>query len=115
MNDEQEYEIRLSQTPPCGHCDQPTLLTAAFPSPMTNARGDGVKGLCEVALCRTCDYGEPAANGLLAFFTVHERLDEVDLWTFNELVVAWVDVARRRQVDQVQLDAEYERWREGVL
>lgn len=82
---------------------------------MTNARGEDVQGLSEVALCRACDYGEPAADGLLAFFTVHERLDEVDLSTFNELVVAWVDVARHRRVDQAQLDAEYERWREGVL
>lgn len=114
MSDE-EYEIRLSQTPPCGRCNGPTLLTATFASTMTNARGEEVPGLREVALCRPCDYGEATADGLLAFFTVHERLDEADLWTFNELVVAWVEVARRRRVDLMQLAAEHERWREGVL
>ncbi|MEV0776333.1 DUF6300 family protein [Streptomyces sp. NPDC050428] len=114
MSDE-EYEIRLSQTPPCGRCGRPTLLTATFTSTMSNARGEDVAGLREVTLCRACDYGEPTADGLLAFFTVHEMLDEADLGTFNELVVAWVDVARRRRVDLVQLAAEHERWREGSL
>lgn len=58
---------------------------------------------------------KPAADGLLAFLAAHETLEPSELETFYDLSAAWVAVARARQVDQQQLDDEYERSRNGEL
>jgi hypothetical protein len=66
-------------------------------------------------LCPVCDRDEPAADGLLTFLAVHETMGPSELETFHNLAAAWVAIARVRQVDQQQLDDEYERSRNGEL
>ncbi|WP_371605074.1 DUF6300 family protein (plasmid) [Streptomyces sp. NBC_01220] len=132
---EQDIVLRVDDPPPCPRCGRAALLHVQFPHPWNDASSNGgeragsppagpqaedvasddIHALREAVLCPVCDRGEPAADGLLAFFAVHATLLPGQLETFHALVIQWVDVVRGRQVDQVQLDNEFERWRSGNL
>ncbi|MFE9868331.1 DUF6300 family protein [Streptomyces sp. NPDC005506] len=107
--------LQLADPPNCPRCGEPGPVSAQFSHSWKNASGEKVPGIREVMLCPVCNRDEPAADGLLAFLAAHETLEPSELETFHNLSAAWVAVARARQVDQQQLDDEYERSRNGEL
>ncbi|MFE7790393.1 DUF6300 family protein [Streptomyces sp. NPDC057460] len=116
MRDEHdEIVLQLADPPHCARCGEPGPVSARFSHSWKNASGEEVPGIREAILCPVCDRDEPAADGLLAFFTVHETLEASQLETFHSLAAAWVAVARARHVNQQQLADEYERSRNGEL
>ncbi|MEU0836030.1 DUF6300 family protein [Streptomyces sp. NPDC005969] len=110
-----EIVLQLADPPNCARCGGPGRVSARFSHSWKNASGEEVPGIREATLCPVCDRDEPTADGLLAFFTVHKTLEPSELETFHNLAAAWVAVARARQVDQQQLDDEYERSHNGKL
>ncbi|MER5689292.1 DUF6300 family protein [Streptomyces sp. NPDC002205] len=113
--EDDEIVLQLADSPDCARCGGAGLLSPRFSHSWKNVRGEEVPGMREAMLCPVCDRGEPAADRLLAFFVVHETLDASELQAFNSLAAAWVAVARACQVNQQQLDNEYERCRNGEL
>ncbi|WP_331735859.1 DUF6300 family protein [Streptomyces sp. NBC_00057] len=135
--------LRLADPPDCARCGGPGLLLARFPhtwkdgrprtggpAPHLQSVPDGtsagkvladaghaeeVHSIREAVLCPVCDRGEPASDRLLAFFVLREALATSELEAFHVLVTAWVAVAGDRQVDQHQLDDEFQRWCNGEL
>ncbi|WP_328891910.1 DUF6300 family protein [Streptomyces sp. NBC_00316] len=116
MSDEDdEIVLQLADPPNCARCEGPGLLSARFSHSWKNACGEEIPGVREAMLCPACDHGEPGADGLLAFFEVHETMGAFELEAFNNLAAAWLAVVRARQADEHRLDDECERFRNGDL
>jgi Family of unknown function (DUF6300) len=72
-----EFEVRDNLT--CHRCEGPLLLEARIPHSMTGVDGGRIVGTRGIGLCPSCDAEDPAAQGPLAYFTVHETVvDETE-------------------------------------
>ncbi|MGV9883269.1 DUF6300 family protein [Streptomyces sp. NPDC003006] len=112
-----EIVLRLAgaETSLCGSCGLATLLQATFPHSWRNARGEEVAGLRQAALCRSCDHGDPASDGLLALFPKGQQFDVRDLEAFGGLAAAWVEAVRHRVLDTDLLADQEALWHRGEL
>ena len=112
-NQEEEIVLQLADPPNCARCGRPGLLLAQFPHSWKNARFEDVNGLREAVLCPACDRGEPAADELLALFTVDDQVGLFNVELFGGLVAAWAESVRHREVDMALLEEQEQRWRDG--
>ena len=71
-------------------------------------------------LCPSCDRDDPAAQGLLAFFAVHQAVADDELLSVAVLITEWIDriAARDRDAGETSdaaLGDDYLRWVDGDL
>lgn len=108
-----EFEIRRGDPPPCGRCGGAVLLTVQVPYAMPLPGGGESEGRRTVALCPNCDAHDPAATGVLAFFTVHP---EINADTLSDVVVIreWIDhhIHNPPVYTDETLDQEIADWRD---
>jgi len=67
------------------------MLVARTSHPLTLADGFQVEGTRGVGLCAGCDRDAPDAQGLLAFFAVHETVSDETVTSVAVLLAEWVD------------------------
>ena len=67
------------------------MLVARTSHPLTLADGSQVDGTRSVGLCAGCDRDAPDAQGLLAFFTVHETVTDETMTSVAALLAEWID------------------------
>jgi hypothetical protein len=86
-----EIEVCVAGGQCCHRCDEPFMLVARMSHPLTLADGSEVGGTRGAGLCATCDRDAPDAQGLLAFFTVHETVTDETVTSVAALLAEWVD------------------------
>lgn len=80
----------------CHRCNTELLLSTDRPHPrFTN-------GIYRRNLCPQCDAADPAAHGILAFFTVHHQVTDDNVEAFKTLLHEWVN----RTADAPQVSPE---------
>lgn len=86
-----EIELDVASARSCHRCDKPLMLVVRTSHPLTLADGSRVTGTRGVGLCAGCDRDVPDAQGLLAFFTVHENVTDATVTSVAALLAEWVD------------------------
>jgi Family of unknown function (DUF6300) len=86
-----EIEVCVASGRSCHRCDEPFMLVARMSHPLTLADGSQVEGTRSAGLCAACDRDVPDAQGLLAFFAVHETVTDETLTSVAALLSEWVD------------------------
>jgi hypothetical protein len=86
-----EIEVDVAGGRCCHRCDKPLMLVARTSHPLTLADGSRVEGTRSVGLCAGCDRDTPDAQGLLAFFAVHETVTDETVSSVAALLAEWVD------------------------
>ncbi|MGW3953504.1 DUF6300 family protein [Streptomyces sp. NPDC004752] len=109
-------ELRIARTPPCTRCATPVALVVRYPHSWRNRAGERVGGFKEMALCASCDRGDPAARALLPLLAPHGEASEVRVdEAFGRLLLDWLDAVRTRVPNRSDLGAQEARWRTGTL
>ena len=115
-------EVRLEDDPRCHRCTGPVTLLAQVSHHLTASGGASV-GHRTIGLCPTCDHDDPDAQGILAFFAVHETVTDDNLPTVAQLIEEWTTRAASRTTAHPEHRAEderadyedYLRWRDDEL
>jgi hypothetical protein len=81
------------------------------------ADGQSVTAARTVALCPSCHRDDPAAQGVLAFFTVHERITQDTVKEAGAVIREWIDRASRDCLAYTEddLDEDIRRWEAGDM
>jgi hypothetical protein len=112
-----DVEIVLSRTADlnCHRRGRGLLLSVQIPATMSTPEGD-VTGRRTVELHR-CDRDDPAAQGVLAYFTVHERIEKATVGTGGLLVREWIDYisANPPACTDADLDDDIRSWEAGNM
>jgi hypothetical protein len=100
--------IQVDEQPPCRRCGQRLLLTATVPVPDRPT-------LRPLALCSRCHAHDPAAQGLLAWFAIHDTITAEALPQVQALAAEWVAAAAARPggISSEQAEADLRAWRRG--
>lgn len=110
MNDPNpEIEVRPSL--PCPMCGGELLFAARVPIPNIE------RGYRTATLCPTCHRDTPAAQGVLAFFAVHERITTDTLRDATGVIQQWIDhiIQNPPTYSTEDLDDDIRRWENGEL
>lgn len=101
----------------CHRCEGPLLLAVQVPHSFTRADGHVVSGQRTVGLCERCDREDPAAQGVLAFFTVHEAITEDTVHDSGPVLVEWMNHVQTHSpvYTDTDLDEEIRQWEAGEL
>jgi hypothetical protein len=81
------------------------MLVARLPHTLTRSDDSRVEGSRRIGLCSRCDREDPEAQGLLAFFAVHEAVTDATMPSVAELLAEWTDRVAARQT-RSQLDTQ---------
>jgi hypothetical protein len=99
----------VRDTRPCHVCGGELLMAVRVPHTMHTATGD-VVGTRTITLCRRCHVDDPVAQDLLAFFTVHARIDSDNTAQTAELIRAWVKAVSADAPDHDIDPADIQEW-----
>jgi hypothetical protein len=102
----------------CHRCGGPLVLTVRIPHSFTRADGHVVSGQRAVGLCLRCDRDDLAAQGVLAFFTVHEAITEDTVRQVGPVLMEWITHLTAHPptgCTDTDLDEEIRRWQAGEL
>lgn len=104
--------------PSCHRCRGSLYLLLRVPPELARwpagALGEGTVRL--VPLCPRCDRDEPSAQGLLAFFGVHQTISEENAADFAALVNEWVDqLPIPKTADPAAFERDVAAWHRGEL
>lgn len=118
-------EINAGGVGSCHRCgDAELLLVTRVPHTITGVEGVPVAGTRGVGLCATCDRDDPDAQGVLAFFAVHEAVADDSVDTVAQLLDEWARCVAARvaagwsgpaEEDHATIDEELRRWRDDDL
>jgi len=109
-----EIEVDVRCGRPCHRCDGPLMLLAQVPHILTGSDGSYVEGTRGVGLCVACDRHDPDAQGLLAFFAVHETVTDDTIHSIATLLQEWIGrVADRRALCEQEIRDEVDRYING--
>lgn len=88
-----------------------------MPYSFTRADGQVVSGQRTVGLCVRCDRDDMAAQGVLAFFTVYEKITEGTVRAVGPVLMEWIHhlTAHPPGCPDTDLDEEIRRWQAGEL
>jgi hypothetical protein len=113
-----DVEIVLSRTadPNCHRCGRGLLLSVQIPATMSTPEGDATDRRT-VELCHRCDRDDPGAQGVLAYFTVHERIEKATVGTGGLLVREGIDyiTANPPAYTDAGLDDDIRSWEAGNM
>ncbi|ATY17195.1 hypothetical protein CU254_42255 (plasmid) [Amycolatopsis sp. AA4] len=112
-------EIVLGRTDDlnCRRCGGELLLIVRVPTTTPLPAGDTVDSYRTVELCPRCDRDDQAAQGVLACFAVHERIEHD---TVNDLAPAlreWLAhlAANPPTYTEAELDEDIRQWQAGEM
>ena len=101
-------ELRLEDRITCHRCGGELILQARVPRPARD--GDPFQGTYNtVGLCTVCDRDDPAAQGILAFFTVHPEITDTTTHTAAALIDEWANRMSARTIKPSDADADHAR------
>jgi len=110
-----EPQIELRPAPPCPVCGGALLLAARVPVLVGWMDGQSVPSYRTVTLCPHCHRDTPAAQGLLAFFAVHERITHDTVPTAAALIRQWMTAAVAYTYTGDDLAEDIRRWQAGDM
>ena len=90
MIDLDGVQVETANELPCLRCGGQLLCVARVPHSFLRSDGYQVCGGRLVGLCPACDRGEPAALGLIAFFTLHSGINDYALGEAGHLIFEWL-------------------------
>lgn len=111
-------DIDLATGLPCHRCGDMLTLLAQIPHSFIRSDGQTVEGRRGIGLCASCDRTDPAAQGLLAYFAVHDNVTEDTVSDVAALIIEWADRIGHRTIAQdieQAADDDYRRWEAGEL
>ena len=109
-------DIEVRPHLPCPRCDGELLFSVRHP--VQEAWGGiPVRGCRTATLCPHCHKDAPEAQGLLAFFAVHERITEHTLRDVTGVLQEWLDyvTANPPTYTDEELDEDIRSWESGDL
>lgn len=96
-----DIEVALCEAT-CHRCDGPLLASIRVPHQFCRADGGVVEGLRTVTLCRHCDGEDPSAQGVFAFFALHERIESEHVREAGDLLREWIDAVLARPAPSLE-------------
>ena len=113
-------EFAVSDGLVCHRCDGPLLLVARVPYALVGTDGLLLEGTRGIGLCPRCDSADRDAQGLLAFFAVHQRVTDATVGSAAALIDEWARrVQQRPRPNEQELreasEIEHRRWLQGDL
>ncbi|MGQ0717047.1 MAG: DUF6300 family protein [Pseudonocardiales bacterium] len=101
----------------CHRCLQPPLLAVRVPHSFARPDHVEVRGWRTVPLCPRCDRDDPAAQGVLAFFTVYETITEDNVRDAGAVLHQWIEhiAAHPPTCTDADLNEEIRQWEAGEL
>jgi hypothetical protein len=106
-----EIEVDVGSGRPCHRCNEVLILLAQVPHVLIGSDGSHVAGTRGVGLCAACDRHDPDAQGLLAFFAVHETVTDETVHSIASLLNEWIGrVADRRASSEREIRDEVDRY-----
>lgn len=112
-----EPRIELHPNLLCQRCGGELLFSARVPMQVEWIRGQSVTGARTVALCPRCHRDNPAAQGVLAFFTMHERVTQETVSEAGAIIREWIERVTKdppTYTDE-ELDEDIRRWEAGEM
>ncbi|MFI7121880.1 DUF6300 family protein [Amycolatopsis sp. NPDC049868] len=100
----------------CHRCGRAALLVVRVPTVMRMGSGQ-VSGRRTVELCSHCDRNEVSAQGVLAYFSVYERIDREAVDAAGPVLREWLDylVANPPRYTDSDMDQEIRDWESGEM
>lgn len=90
------------------------MLHARVPHILSRADGSGVGGTRGAVLCGGCDRDDPDAQGLLAFFALHETVTDETLSSVTALIRDWAErVIQRLDIQREEIAREIDEYLNG--
>jgi hypothetical protein len=109
-----EIEVDVGIGRPCHRCAGVLVLLARIPHRLTSTDGSHVDGTRDVGLCAGCDRHDRDAQGLLAFFAVHETVTDATVHSVAALIDEWLGrVADRQPSRDREVREEVDRYFDG--
>lgn len=106
-----EIEVDVGIGRPCHRCDGALILLAQVPHGLTSSDGSRIEGTRSVGICAVCDRHDRDAQGILAFFAVHETVTGDTLDSLVSLIDELVGrVARRWASGEREIGDEVDRY-----
>jgi hypothetical protein len=100
----------------CRRCDGALLFSVQVPHSFVRPDGGEVHGRRTVPLCPRCERDVPAAQGLLAYFTVNETATTETVGDLAALLAEWLEhAARPPAYTEADLDEEIRQWEDGDM
>lgn len=102
---------------PCPRCGGELLFAVRVPVETERADGQSATTHRTVTLCPHCHRDDPPARGVIAFFTVHERITENTLHDAAPVIRQWLEhVAANPPVyTDEDMDEDIRRWEAGEM
>lgn len=109
--------IELHPSLPCRICGSELLFAARVPTQVEWTGGQSVTGSRTVMLCPRCHRNDPAAQGVLAFFSVHERITHETVREAGAVIREWIEraTANPPTCTDEDLEEDIRRWKAGEM
>jgi hypothetical protein len=112
-----EPRIELHPSLPCHLCGDELLFSVRVPMQVEWTSGHSVTGSRTMTLCPQCHRGDPATQGVLAFFTVHERITHETVHEAGAVIREWIERVTKNPPTYTDEDLEEDirRWEAGEM
>lgn len=109
-------EIEVHSHLPCRICGGELLFSMRIPTSVTWG-GQRIDGHRTATLCPHCHRDDPAAQGVLAYFTVHKRITQETIQDAGGVLREWLDhvIANPPVYTDEDLDEDIRRWESGEM
>jgi len=109
--------IELHPSLPCQICGSELLFAVRVPMQVEWTGGQSVTGSRTVTLCPRCHRSDPAAQGVLAFFAVYERVTQATVHEAGAVIREWIERATTNPPTYTDDDLEEDirRWEAGEM
>lgn len=116
MPEQPEVEV-VSGDLPCHRCGGPLLLALRVPHRIQTQDGREITGWRAVELCPRCDRDNRAAQGVLAYFAVEERITGTTVDQAVPVLREWIDhvLENPPSYSDAELDEDIRRWESGDM
>ena len=115
MTEEREPVIELHPRMPCHLCGDELLFAAQVPITVDWIAGQSVTARRTVTLCPRCHRDDLAAQGLLAFLAIHERITSETAQEAGTLICEWMATTTSKTYTNDDLDADIHLWEVGNM
>lgn len=99
----------------CPRCSGGAYLSARIPHHMQLSGGRVAHGHRTIVLCPECDRDDPTASGVLAFFTMHERIEPDTVEEVTPLIDEWIRRRSKESYSNADLIEDIRSWEQGEM
>ncbi|GAB3451160.1 DUF6300 family protein [Actinophytocola sediminis] len=110
-------QIELHPSLPCQVCDSDLVFAVKVPMEIEWVGGQSVTGPRTVTLCPHCHRSDSVAQGVLAFFAVHERITHETVHEAGAVIREWIERVTKNPPTYTDddLDEDIRRWEAGEM